>query len=274
MAYRRCSVQPLFVWSNSEKPCRRVTDKEVIFRIDVDTPTGSLLLNKLHLKRGYLGYLRTLIALMKQFGIKASFMFIPGRTTPSPEILGEILDTDSEIALHAVEVIPETLCKQKAEMEKDVGRPILGISYHGRDLLDSVLHELTRKSRYVAYYNPFESLLAGFRYDATGYSYLPDEPTFLHLSERRILLFKGYVDITWGSRYGPPMPKPDDKYLRQGLNIFMIHPNYLDRYGFRRATRDDVRAVFGHVVKQEARVRTYAEVCEEHEGVAGHCGTL
>lgn len=87
----------------------KLPEKTVTFRIDVDTPTGSLLLNRLHLKWGYLNYLRVLLELMREFGIKATFMFIPNRTTPSPEILGEVLDTGSEVALHADEVFPAKL---------------------------------------------------------------------------------------------------------------------------------------------------------------------
>lgn len=235
---------------------------QVVFRIDVDTPTGSLLLNRLHLKQGYLRYLRTLIRLMKEFGIKATFMFIPNRTTPSVEILGEILDTKSEVALHADEVLAQTLAAQKVGMEKAVGREISGMSYHGRDLLDFVVHKITRKNRYVAYQNPFTAMLAGFRYDATGYLQAP--PEFLHLGSKRILLFQTYRDIT----AGPQISNLDETLLKQPSNIFMIHPNYLDKYGFRRRRSDEIRAIFELVVKREAQVRTYGEICEEYERMA------
>lgn len=240
-----------------------MTERQVIFRIDVDTPTGSLLLNRLHLKQGYLRYLDTLISLLTEFGIKASFMFIPRRTTPSPEVLGQVLDTGSEIALHADEVLAPKLAQQKEEMEQLVGRPVLGMSYHGRDLSDVLVHRLTRKNRYVAYHNPFASLLAGFEYDATGY--LAERPEFLRMGAKSILLFQNYRDIT----LGPPIGSRDETLLQRDMNIYMIHPNYLDRYGFRRSRRDDVKHVFEHVRKQGVRVRTYAEVCEEYKRMAG-----
>lgn len=237
--------------------------KSVTFRIDVDAPTGSLLLNRLHLKWGYLSYLRTLLGLMREFGIKGTFMFIPNRTTPSPEILGDVLDTGSEIALHADEVLPARLAEQKAEMEGAIGRHVSGISYHGRDLIDFIVHKITRKSRYVAYHNPFSSMLAGFRYDATGY--LSGQPDFLHLSGRRILLFHKYRDIT----LGPRILNLDSTLLQESVNICMIHPNYLDKYGFRRERRDEIRAIFEHVSKQEVQIKTYVEICEEYERMAG-----
>jgi peptidoglycan/xylan/chitin deacetylase (PgdA/CDA1 family) len=239
-----------------------LTEKQVIFRIDVDTPTGSLLLNRLHLKHEYLRYLKTLFRMLTEFGIKASFMFIPGRTIPSGEILGELLDTGSEVALHADEVLPDKLAQQKTEIERAVGSPVSGISYHGRDLIDLVVHKVTRKSRYIAYHNPFSSMLAGFRYDATGY--LRERPEFLRLSNKRILLFQNYRDIT----LGPPIASLDETLLFQPLSVYMIHPNYLDKYGFRRSRRDDIRRVFEFVMKQGAQVRTFAEVCEEYEQMA------
>jgi len=241
-----------------------LSEKQVVFRIDVDTPTGSLVLNRLHLRKGYLKYLGTVIQLMKEFGIKASFMFIPARTTPTPEILTELLDTESEVALHADEVLPERLAEQKAEMERTVGRSIVGISYHGRDLVDLIAHAITRKHRYLAYHNPYSSMLAGFRYDATGV-YQIEKPEFLHLSNRRILLFPSYRDIT----YGEPIARLEEIMLQKELNIYMIHPNYIDKYGFRRKRRDEVRSVFEYVTRKEAQVRTYAELCEEYERMAG-----
>ena len=240
----------------------KLPEKTVTFRIDVDTPTGSLLLSRLHLKWGYLRYLRTLLGLMREFGIRATFMFIPDRTTPSAEILGEVLDTGSEVALHADEVLPTKLAEQKVEMEKTIGRPVSGMSYHGRDLIDFVVHKITRKSRYVAYHNPFSAMRAGFRYDATGY--LTDEPDFLRLSGKRILLFHNYRDIT----LGPPISNLGDTLLQQSMNIYMIHPNYLDKYGFRRQRRDDIRAIFEHVSKSEVEIKTYVEICEEFERMA------
>jgi hypothetical protein len=238
-----------------------LSEKQAVFRIDVDAPTGSLLSNRLHLKHGYLRYLRTLIRQMTEFGIKATFMFIPNRTTPTPDILGEILDTQSEIALHADEVLPGKLAQQKTEMERAVGESISGISYHGRDLIDFIVHKITRKNRYVAYHNPFSSMLAGFRYDATGY--VQNRPEFLSLSDKRILLFPNYRDIT----LGPPIVR-FESLLQQQLNLYMIHPNYLDKYGFRRSRRDEIRAIFDHVTKRGAQVRTYAEVCEDYERMA------
>lgn len=240
----------------------KLPEKTVTFRIDVDTPTGSLLLNRLHLKWGYLNYLRVLLELMREFGIKATFMFIPNRTTPSPEILGEVLDTGSEVALHADEVFPAKLTEQKAEMEKTVGRPVSGISYHGRDLIDFLVHKITRKSRYVGYHNPFSAMMAGFRYDATGY--LRDQPDFLHLTGRRILLFHKYRDVT----LGPQISDLEDTLLQQSMNLYMIHPNYLDKYGFRRERRDEIRAIFEHVSKHEVEIKTYVEICEEYERMA------
>lgn len=200
---------------------------------------------------------------MTEFGIKASFMFIPNRTTPSPEILGEILDTRSEVAFHADEVITSKLAAQKAEMERVIGRPVSGISYHGRDLIDLLVHKITRKNRYVAYHNPFSAMLAGFRYDATGY--LADRPDFLRLGENRILLFHKYRDIT----FGPPISDLAGTLLQEQMNIYMIHPNYLGKYGFRRRRRDDVRAIFEHVSKRDVQIKTYVEICEEYERMAG-----
>lgn len=240
-----------------------LTERTVTFRIDVDTPTGSLLLNRLHLKSGYLHYLRTLLDLMREFEIKATFMFIPNRTTPSAEILGEVLDTGSEIALHADEVLTTRLAGQKLEMERVVGRPVSGLSYHGRDLIDFLVHKITRKNRYVAYHNPFSAMLAGFRYDATGY--LANQPDFLSLTGRRILLFHNYRDIT----LGPPIADIGGTLLQQSMNIYMIHPNYLDKYGFRRKRRDEIRAIFDYVSRSEVKIKTYVEICEEFERMAG-----
>ena len=241
---------------------------QVIFRVDVDTPTASLILNKVQLKLNYLQYLNNLIDLMAEFGIRGTFMFIPNRTTPPADIVGRILDTGSEIGLHAVEVLPDRLRREKSEMEEKTGSQICGLSYHGWDLLDFVLSKLTRKSRYVAYHNPFASLLAGFCYDATGYPYVRSPLEFLYTSDTRILLFKACLTITHKRNAALVLKSYRSLagwagFLQDGLNVFMIHPNHLGRYGFRSAKREVVRAVFDHVVKHGAEVRTYAEVCSE-----------
>lgn len=49
--------------------------KSVIVRVDVDTPTDSLLLNKLRFKKSYLRYLFGVFDLSMEYGVKMSFMF-------------------------------------------------------------------------------------------------------------------------------------------------------------------------------------------------------
>ncbi len=230
--------------------------KEVVLRIDVDTPTGSLALNRLRLRFGYLHYLRNLISLLKEYQAKASFMFIPNRTTPTRDLADELRDLGCEIGVHADEVLSERLRGQREQFERIVGGRVLGITYHGRDLVDLVIHKLTRKNRYVAYHNPFVSLLAGFAYDATGFA--SGKPRFLRYGEEKILLFQSYRDITAGSLVNDV----DPSWYGSDFTVLLIHPNYLDRYGFRKRRKNLVERVLDYARRNDIEFRTYGEVYE------------
>jgi hypothetical protein len=82
-------------------------------------------------------------------------MFIPYRTTPTEDVLGELSDLGCEVAVHADEVLPGKLSTQREMMEKIAGREVSGVAYHGRDLSDVLIHKLTGKTRYISYHNPF-----------------------------------------------------------------------------------------------------------------------
>jgi hypothetical protein len=234
--------------------------REAVFRFDVCSPTASLCLNRLHLKFGYLKHLQLIISLMREHGIKGTFMFIPFVTTPTKEVLGELSDLECEVAVHADEVLPDRLSSQRKMMERVVGQEIVGVSYHGRDLSDLIIHKLTGKTRYVSYHNPFVSLQAGFKYDASGFA--SGKPEFLQFGRRRILLFQSCRDLTGGSKdlTGPRISPMPESIFEDSMSIFLIHPRYLNRYGFMRKRIDSVRNVFDYVRKTDIPTRTYHEV--------------
>jgi len=197
-----------------------------------------------------------MISLMREHGIRGTFMFIPDRTTPTKELLGELFDLKCEVAVHADEVLPDRLSSQRKMMARISEREVVGISYHGRDLSDVLIHKVTGKTRYVSYHNPFVSLQAGFEYDATGFS--SNKPEFLEFGGRRILLFQGFQDLTAGPRLGQ-LP---ESMFGDTLSIFLIHPRYLKRYGFMKERIGSVESVFDYVRRAEIPTRTYHEVLD------------
>jgi len=231
--------------------------KEVIFRVDVCVPTGSFWLNRLHVNLGHLNYLDRILLLMRDNGIRATFMFVPHRTIPGEELVGEIRDLGSEIALHADEVDPIKLASQREQMTAVVGEKVVGISYHGRDLSDLIIHKLTRKTRYISYHNPFVSLQAGFEYDVSGFSL--DRPRFLSYAGRRILLFQPCVDITSQSQ----SRQVDERMFGDHISVLLIHPFLLGRYGLRKSRMDEVDGMFNYVRKKEFVIRTCKDVLRE-----------
>lgn len=239
--------------------------------MDVCAPTASMLSNRLKWPRDYLKYLNVLIGLIRENGVKATFFFIPGRTVPTSAISRDLVDLQCEIAMHADEVLPQLLLSQRQRMEQMIEDDIHGLSYHGRDLSDFIIHKLTRKNRYIAYHNPFASLRAGFRYDATGF--VSDKPRFLEFGNERILLFPGFIDLTAGSfavrykTYCDPEPlsrigEVTDPVSDAALSIFLIHPFYLSRYGFKKSRMRSVASVFDYVRKNNIPTKTYNEVLD------------
>jgi hypothetical protein len=238
---------------------KSVNAKEIIFRFDVCTPTASLLLNRLHLKFGYLDHLKLIISLVREHGIRGTFMFIPYRTTPTEELVGELVDLRCEIAVHADEVLPDRLSSQREMMERIAGREVVGVSYHGRDLSDILIHKVTGKTRYLAYRNPFVSLQAGFKYDATGF--ISGKPEFLEFGDRRILLFQSCHDLTAGPRITQlPQNHFAESMFADTLSIFLIHPRFLKRYGYMRGRMHSIRNVFDYLRRKDIPTRTYQEI--------------
>ena len=253
--------------------------KKVIFRVDVCLPTASMFSNRLKLRFGYLKYLNTLFSLMREHGITATLMFVPNRTEPTEQLVGELVDLRCEIAMHADEVVPDRLSCQARKMEKIVGRRIRGISYHGRDLSDFLIHKFTRKTRYIAYHNPFASLQAGFEYDATGF--VSNRPQSLEFGTKRILLFQGFTDVTARpmpvryDTYDRPRKLHTDEWIEESMfddpfAIFLVHPFYLNRYGYKKKRIRLVSALFDYVRRKEFTVRTYEQALQEIGLASGH----
>jgi hypothetical protein len=253
-------LEPCWAGKHINELPNSVRAREVIFRFDVCTPTASLLLNRLHLKFGYLHHLKVIVSLLREHGIRGTFMFIPYRTTPTEDVLGELSDLRCEVAVHADEVLPGRLSTQREMMERIAGREVSGVAYHGRDLSDILIHKLTGKTRYISYHNPFVSLQAGFKYDATGFT--SGKPEFLEFGGRRILLFQSFRDLTAGPRIG----QVPESMFEDSLNIFLVHPRFLKRYGFMKGRIDSVRNVFDYVRKLEISTKTYREVYERFIG--------
>jgi len=210
-------------------------------------------------------------------------MFVPNRTMPMKTLIGELADLGCEIALHSDEVLPDRLSSQRETMERVIGDKIYGVSYHGKDLSDQFIHKLTGKTRYVSYHNPYVSLQAGFEYDATGFT--SGRPQFLEYSGKRILLFPGFSDITAG-----PIPVQYDTYDKPAkhdtktwaiesvfdkpLSIFLIHPFYLNRYGFKKGRIDLVGRIFDYVRRNGLAVRTYKQVLHQTRGMTSRTSLL
>ena len=226
--------------------------KNVIVRVDVDTPTDSLLLNKLRFKKGYLRYLFKALDLSSEYGVKMSFMFRVPYTAPSDEIVQSIRDIDGEIALHSEGFSKDDIVREKRFLEARVGE-IFGVSYHGCDLDDKILYKLTRNRRIIQVSGtPFHSLLAGFKYHADGYC---EKQTYLRFGDKKIMVFPSHLNLDHAS-----VDQVKEFLTQMPLPVLLFHPNYLERYGFRRPTLPSITEVFGHMRKMGYVTKTFKEL--------------
>lgn len=225
--------------------------KDVIIRIDVDTPTDSLLLNKLRVKRRYLSYLLNVFDLAREYGVKMTFMFRVPYTIPSNDIIQNIKEIDGEIALHSEGYSKEEIIREKRQLEARIGE-VFGVSYHGCDLNDYILYKLTRNRRIILVSGtPFHSLLAGFKYHADGYC---KKPTYLRFGDRSIIVFPSHLTLD-----NTPKEKVEEFLTKMSFPILMFHPNYLKHYGFRKPTLSIIREVFNYINKMDYTTRTFKE---------------
>lgn len=230
--------------------------KNVIVRVDVDTPTDSLLLNKLKLKKGYLKYLFDVFGLSREYGVKLSFMFRVPFTLPSDEIVRGIQDVDGEIALHSEGFSVDIIMREKKLLEERVGE-VFGVSYHGCDLEDNILYKLTRNKRIIQVSGtPFHSMLAGFKYHADGYC---EKPTYLRFGNRKIVVFPHHLTLD-KTPHSPPKEKVEEFLTKKPLPVLMFHPNYLKHYGFRKPTLSGIREIFNYINKMGYATRTFKEM--------------
>lgn len=225
----------------------------VIVRVDVDTPTDSLLLNKLRLKRNYLKYIEETLKIVREYGARITFMFRVPYTLPESSLVEELNDYNCEVALHSDGFTLENIIQEKELLKESAGE-VYGISYHGCDLDDYIIFKLTRNRRIImASGTPFYSLLAGFQYDANGY--YVNHISYLNLEGKSLMMFPSYVTLDKLSHNSV------EEIFQRSLPIFMFHPNYLNNYGFRKPTLPILKKVFDYMSRHDYITKTYKEVC-------------
>ena len=226
--------------------------KNVVIRVDVDTPTDSLILNKLKLTSRYLSYLFNVFDLSREYGIKMTFMFRVPYTLPPDDIVQNIKEIDGEVALHSEGYSENEIIREKRLLEARTGE-VFGVSYHGCDLDDHILYKLTGNRRIIlASGTPFHSMLAGFKYHACGYC---EKPTYLKFGDRSIMVFPGSLTLDHA-----PIEEVKEFLEKESLPVLMFHPNYLKPYGFRKPTLPAIRQIFHYINKMDYETKTFKDM--------------
>lgn len=237
--------------------------KKVTIRVDVDVHNSSLIKNKLKINSGC-KYLTRVLKICEEHGIKLVFMFRPIYAMPAAEIIDAVIKQGNEIALHADNISVAELIRERKLLETRSNVKIEGLAYHGGDFIDNILFKIFKKEKYRGNLGtPFQALLAGFKYDATGYLNTPSNPTLLSMGKKSIIVFQGHATIDWIS------PRKIESLFRNDYTILMFHPNYLGGYSFRKPTIYLIEKIFDYVRKSNFEQLTFTEWIK-HYGSALH----
>lgn len=227
--------------------------KRVTLRVDVDVSNASLIKNKLGINGGC-RYFGKILETCEEHGIKIAVMFRPLYAMPSVEVINATLEHNHEICLHADSVSAAELSKEKRLLEKQAEVKIDGLAYHGGDLLDNLAFRVLRKERYRGHPGtPFQAMLAGFKYDATGYNNTPETPTLLSMAKDSILVFQQHATVDWFS------PEKIELLFKDDYTILVFHSNYLWGYGFRKPSISILERIFNYIRKFDFEQLTFSE---------------
>jgi hypothetical protein len=227
--------------------------KKVTLRVDVDVSNSSLLKNKLGIDGGC-KYFAKVLRTCEEHGIKLAVMFRPLYAMPSEELIEATLEHKHEICLHADNVSASGLSMEGQLLEKRAKVKIEGLAYHGGDLIDNLIFKVFRKEKYLGHPgSPFQPMLAGFKYDATGYADTAEAPTLLNMGKNSIIVFQQHITIDW-----LPQEKIESLF-RNDYTILLFHSNYLWRYGLRKPTMQLLERVFNHIRKSDLEQLTFSE---------------
>jgi hypothetical protein len=226
-------------------------NQTAVLRVDVDTPTSSLLRNKLRIKTPYLAYLDTVFNLCDEFRCPMVFMFRVPDTLPTNKVIERIRETKSEAALHSEGISTARIVWEKKMLENKTS--ISGISFHGNDLDDHLLALVTRNPKFrIPPGTPFQALEAGFKYYSDGYC---DTPTFLSLGTKRLLLFPKVVCLDMMT-----VENMKEHIESHTFGNLLFHPNYLLSYGLREPTLRKVRFALETLRKHNFTITTYEQI--------------
>lgn len=231
--------------------------KKVTIRVDVDVANASLLKNKIGIN-SRCKYFEKVLKTCEEHGMKISVMFRALYAAPSKEILNATMERKHEICLHADSVSVDELSLEKRLLEKRTGIKIEGLAYHGGDLIDTMVSRVLRKEKYRGNHaTPFQAMLAGFKYDATGYNHTPATPTLFSFGKNSIIVFQQHVTIDWFS-------KEIESLFRDDYTILVFHSNYLWGYGFRKPTLPTLEKVFNYIRRSNLEQLTFTEWIERY----------
>lgn len=241
--------------------------KKVTMRVDVDVPNSSVIRNKLKIDSGC-KYFTRVLRICEEHGIKLVVMFRPVYAMPAAEIIDVVLKQGNEIALHADNISMAGLIMERELLEARSNVKIEGLAYHGGDLIDNIIFKIFKKEKYQGSPGtPFQALLAGFKYDATGYPNTPSNPTLLRMGKKSITVFQGHIPIDWVS------PQNIESLFRNDYTILVFHSNYLWGYGFRKPTIHLLEKIFDYIRKSNFEQLTFTEWIKHYGSTlhpAGH----
>jgi len=227
--------------------------KEVTLRVDVDVSNSSLLRNKLGVNGGCRHFSKVL-KICEEHGTEIAVMFRPIGAMPTEDIINATLEQKHEICLHPDSVSVTGLSMERRQLEDRAKVRVEGLAYHGGDLIDTLAFKLLRREKYRGNPGtPFQAMLAGFKYDATGYHNTPETPTLLSMANSSIIVFQQHHTIDW---------VPEEKIeslFRNDYTILAFHSNYLDGYGFRKPTFPVIEKIFGYIRKSDFEHLTFSE---------------
>jgi len=227
--------------------------RKVTLRVDVDVPHSSLLKNKLRISGGC-KYFDKVLKVCEEHGIKIAVMFRPLHAMPSEEIINATLEHKHEICLHADGVSVAGLSMEKRLLEEHTKVKIEGLGYHGGDLIDTLAFKVLRREKYRGNPGtPFQAMLAGFKYDATGYTNAPETPTLLNMEKNSVIVFQQHATIDWISL------EKIESLFKNDYTILAFHSNYLHGYGLRKPTFPILKSIFQYIRKTDLEQLTFTQ---------------
>jgi len=233
----------------------------LILRMDVDVHNASLVKNLLHRRETpSCHYLLGILKLCSDHDVKLLISLRPN-VLPEKSITDLMIEDGHEICLHANGLSSETLMNEKRKLETHIGRQVKGLTYHGGGLLENAVYQVFRRERYCGHPGtPFQALLAGFEYDATGYSLIQSEfPVKMTLGNQTVWLFPNHISLDIDGVY-PEDKINSDLLVTSSCKVFCFHSNYLWGYGFRKRTHQMLLKLFKTIKENRVTTETCSEV--------------